>query len=100
MRNFLSSFIKNSDSFCFWKAAGNDLLSKEFSKSILNITGYSSAEILDLPDGLFSLIHSDDLSNVKEQYYKFVNNPNDGKYSAVYRIINKAQNIVWLKEEC
>jgi PAS domain S-box-containing protein len=95
---FLSSFIQNSDSFCLWKASGNDILSKEFSKSILNITGYSSAEILDLPDGLFSLVHSDDISNVKEQYYNFINNPKDGKYSAVYRIINKAQNIVWLKE--
>src|ERR1035437_8509917 len=97
--DFLFSFIKEIDSFCLWKASGKDINSKEFSENILKITGYSDKELLEFPDGFYSLIVSDDLSRIKKLYNKFLINPMEEDYSAIYRINDKGQNIVWVKEE-
>ena len=97
--DFLFSFIKEIDSFCLWKASGKDINSKEFSENILKITGYSDKELLEFPDGFYSLIVSDDFSRIKKLYNKFLINPMEEDYSAIYRINDKGQNIVWVKEE-
>jgi len=97
--DLLFSFIRETDSFCLWKASGNDIDSKEYSENFLKITGYTDKELLNLPGGFYSLIVSDDLLNQKKLYDKFLMNPAEGNFSAVYRINDKAQNIVWVKEE-
>jgi PAS domain S-box-containing protein len=97
--DFLYSFIKKHDSFCLWKASGENIDHKEFSENVLNFTGYSDKELLDLPDGFCSLIVADDITRIKKLYNKLLNNPAEENYSAVYRINDRDQNIVWLKEE-
>ena len=97
--DFLFSFIKEIDFFCIWKASGKDISVKEFSENILKITGYSDKELLELPDGFYSLIVSDDFLRINKLYNKFLNNPVEVDYSAIYRINDKGQNIVWVKEE-
>jgi PAS domain S-box-containing protein len=97
--DILFSFINKYDSICIWKAPGKNIESKEFSENILKITSYSNKELLDLPGGIYSLIVSDDLIWIKKLYNKMLNNPMDENYSVVYRIKNKDQNIVWIKEE-
>jgi two-component system, sensor histidine kinase and response regulator len=93
------SFINKDDSICIWKAPGRNIDSKEYSENILKITSYSGKELLDLPGGFYSLIVSDDLARIKKLYNKMLNNPMDENYSVVYRINDKDQNIVWIKEE-
>ena len=97
--DFLYSFINKYDSFCIWKASGKNIDSKEFSENIVRITGYSNKELLDLPGGFYSLIVSDDLMKIKKLCNKLLNNPTDENYSAVYRINDRDQKIVWIKEE-
>jgi PAS domain S-box-containing protein len=97
--DFLFSFIKEIDSFCLWKASSKNINVKEFSENILKITGYSDKELLELPDGFYSLIVSDDFLRIKKLYNRFLNNPVEVDYSAIYRINDKGQNIVWVKEE-
>src|ERR1035437_1665003 len=64
--DFLFSFIKETDSFCIWKASSKDINVKEFSENVLKITGYSDKELLDLPGGFYSLILSDDLARINK----------------------------------
>ncbi|MDR3611589.1 MAG: ATP-binding protein [Ignavibacteriaceae bacterium] len=97
--DFLSSFIKKTDSLSIWKASVKDINIKEFSENILKITGYSSKDILNISDGFYALIHPDDLLKIKKSYKRFINNPGEEELSVIYRIINKDQNIVWIKEE-
>src|ERR1035437_3684425 len=97
--DFLYSFIKQYDSFCLWKTSGKNIDDKEFSENVLKITGYSDRELLELPGGFCSLIVADDITRIKKLYNKLLNNPAEENYSIVYRINDKDQNIVWVKEE-
>ena len=97
--DFLFAFIKETDSFCLWNASAQNVDVKEFSENILKISGYSGKDLLDLPGGFYSLIHSEDSERINKLYINFIKNPVEESYSAFYRIINKSQNIVWIKEE-
>ena len=97
--DFLYSFIKQYDSFCLWKTSGKNIDDKEFSENVLKITGYSDRELLELPGGFCSLIVADDITRIKKLYNKLLNNPAEENYSIVYRINDRDQNIVWVKEE-
>ena len=99
MTDLLYSFINKHNSFCLWKASGKNIDNKEFSENVLSFAGYSNKELLDLPGGFYSLIVSDDLARVKKAYNKLLNNPAEGDYSVVYRINDRKQNVLWVKEE-
>lgn len=94
----LFSFIRESDSICFWKSLSKDFYKKDFSENILKITGYSAKEILDLPGGYYSLVPLEDFKSIEKIYDKVAINPAEDNWSVVYRIIDKKQNTVWLKE--
>jgi two-component system, sensor histidine kinase and response regulator len=97
--DFLSSFLKDSDSFCIWKSLVKEPDIKEFSENVYKITGYSAKELTTLVGGIYSLIHPDDLNNVKKIHKKFLINSHQQVISLKYRIINKDQKVVWVKEE-
>ena len=97
--DFLFSIIKEHDYLCLWKASGDNIDHKEFSDNVLNLTGYSEKELLNLPGGFYSLIVEDDVARIKKLYNIISNNPEKENYSAIYGINDRSQNIVWLKEE-
>ena len=97
--DFLDSFIKESNSICIWKTTGNNLDKREFSENVIKITGYSCKELLDLPGGYNSLIVSDDYSKINQLYNNWSEMPIEENYTLIYRINNRDQNIVWIKEE-
>jgi PAS domain S-box-containing protein len=97
--DLLFPFIKETDSICIWKSSAKDFNKKEFSESVLKITGYSAIEFINLPGGFYSLILPDDIAKIEKLYNEFKNKPEEENYSIIYRIIDKNQNSVWLKEE-
>jgi PAS domain S-box-containing protein len=100
--NFLASiepYCRDNETICFWRAFPKDPEIKEFSENIIKITGYTNDEIDNIPGGFYSLIHSEDVTRVKKHHNDFFSNPEEDTFSASYRIINKDQNVVWIKEE-
>jgi len=92
-------YCRDNETICFWKAYPNDPAIKEFSENIVRITGYSNEEINNIPGGFYSLIHTEDLSHVKKHHNDFFNSPDTKTFAATYRIIDKDQNVVWIREE-
>ncbi|MDP4172681.1 MAG: response regulator [Bacteroidota bacterium] len=69
-----------------------------FSESIKNLTGYSADEINSKAGRVQSLIHAEDAFNIRKQITDFENNPTQNSISLVYRIVNKTNDIIWIKD--
>ncbi|MBU1099087.1 MAG: response regulator [Bacteroidetes bacterium] len=71
----------------------------QYSESLYSITGYTSAEIEEMPGRIISLVLEDDRDNVKLKLAELENNPTNNFARIIYRIRTKSNNIVWLKEK-
>jgi signal transduction histidine kinase len=92
-------YCRENETICFWTACIKNPDVKEFSENVIRITGYSNDEINNIPGGFYSLIHSEDLTHIKKLHNDFYKNPDSDTFCASYRIIEKDQNVVWIKEE-
>ena len=92
-------YSKDNETICLWKARLKEPDLKEFSENVNRITGYSCEEMRDIPGGFYSLIHSEDLSRIKKLHKEYFKNGKADTFAAYYRIIDKDQNVIWIKEE-
>ncbi|MEI7811637.1 MAG: ATP-binding protein [Ignavibacteria bacterium] len=69
-----------------------------YSDSIKKITQYTSVEIKELPGGGQALIHSEDTFKIRKVLTEFENNVSQNSLELVYRIVNKKNETVWVKE--
>ncbi len=68
------------------------------TESIKEICGYSSEEIKKLPENIYSLIHEEDNEKIKKELIEFETNPERNNAEFVYRIINKDNSMIWIKD--
>lgn len=68
------------------------------TNSILDLTGYSTEEIKNLPENIYSLIHPDDIEKIKKELIEFETNIERSNAEFVYRILKKNNEIVWIKD--
>ncbi len=94
----LEKFTHNLDKIAFIvKRYG--LISETFiTESIKDICGYSVDEVEKLPENIYSLIHADDNEKIKKELIEFETNPERNNAEFVYRIIDKNENIIWIKD--
>lgn len=75
------------------------LISETFiTESIKDICGYSVDEVEKLPENIYSLIHTEDNEKIKKELIEFETNPERNNAEFVYRIIDKNENIIWIKD--
>lgn len=68
------------------------------SESIYELTSYTREEIKLLPENHYSLIYDEDSSEVKKSLIEFESNPNKNSLELNYRIVNKNNELIWIKE--
>ncbi|NLT51560.1 MAG: response regulator [Ignavibacteria bacterium] len=94
--NAVSSFFSEGD-FLFWSVSADKSKSDLFfSDSLKKITGFYPEEIINRPGQLISLIHPDDVPDVKKKITEFEETPDVFSLNLSYRIINRNNENVWL----
>ncbi len=76
------------------KAGSNPVI----SDSVKDILQYSANEISEMPGGIFSLIHEDDINLVKRNTGEFETDPTKNSMQQVYRLLCKDGKSKWVKE--
>lgn len=69
-----------------------------YSPSVKKITGYTAEEIRNIPGRGQALIHAEDTFNTRKQLTEFESNPERNSIDLVYRIVNRYQETIWVKE--
>ena len=69
-----------------------------YTEGLIKFLGYSQNEINELQEGIYSLIHKDDISQVKDKVESFSGTQDESELQHIYRIVTKDDNIVWLLE--
>ncbi len=95
----IDPYCMDNETFCFWRSRPHETDVKDFSENIIRITGYSNDEINNIPGGFYTLIHSEDITRIKKLHSDYYKRTNGDTCTATYRIIDKDQNVVWIKEE-
>jgi signal transduction histidine kinase/CheY-like chemotaxis protein len=70
-----------------------------FTENVLNVTGYTPAEINAFPNRFLDIICSDDLPDYKKFLDSFRTNPEKTDGTIEYRITDKSKKEIWLKEQ-
>lgn len=68
------------------------------SDSVKEVLGYTASEIENMAGGLFSLVFEEDTSVVKRNIGEFETNPKNSSMQHVYRLLDKKNNPIWIKE--
>ncbi len=76
----------------------DDSLHNFISDSVYQLTGYSPEEILSLPYHHYSLIHDDDLPEIKKSLAELENDFNKDSAELIYRLKTKSENLIWVNE--
>lgn len=76
----------------------NDKNIVKYSDSILDVIGYTSEQIEELPNNLNSIIHEDDRLRVEIGLKKFFDNPEKTNFSISYRVIKNDDTLVYIHE--
>lgn len=95
----LSKFCIGSKTLAFVVKRPKDTIDTYVTKSILDITGYTSEEISQLPENHYSLIYDEDSSEVKRSLIEFESNPNKTSLELIYRIVSKSGELIWIKDQ-
>lgn len=94
----LEKFTHNFKNISFIVKKFGDNTETFVTESITDLCGYTSEEIKKLPENLYSLIHPDDIENIKKSLIEFETNSDNYNSEFTYRIIDKKGNIVWIKD--
>ena len=70
-----------------------------FSNSVSTITGYTPAELLELPGNFISIIVEEDVDDVKKVLSDLESNISKNRANLTYRIEHKSKKNIWLKEK-
>jgi PAS domain S-box-containing protein len=81
-----------------WYSAGDKNDEIFYSGGIKNVTGYNPVEIKLLPFRILSLIHNDDLNEVKNSLRKFKSSQSKTNLKLAYRIIHREGKVIWVSE--
>ncbi|MCU7496857.1 MAG: response regulator [Ignavibacteria bacterium] len=89
----------NIDEF-LWSLTSEDGVEDVFyTESIKKVTGYTAEEVINMPGRGLALVHAADAFAVRKQLTDFENDPLQKTLRLQYRILNKSQETLWLKEE-
>lgn len=69
-----------------------------YSSSVKKITGYSPDEIGRIPGRFQALIHAEDAFDIRKIITEFENNPVKNSIELIYRIIDKSNEVKWVRE--
>ncbi|MFH1196579.1 MAG: ATP-binding protein [bacterium] len=94
----IDRLLNHSEDF-FWMKISADNKVNHYSDSIKNITGYTIDEINEMPAKLLSIVHDEDLINVRKVLTELENDKSKSPMSFTYRIKNKNGQIIWVKEK-
>ena len=98
IKSELDQFSSSFNKIFFTHATVGKSINIKYSKSILDVVGYSAEQIEDLPSKLSSIIHEDDRLRVRNNMSDFISGNQPENLSISYRIINNHEEVVWLNE--
>jgi two-component system, sensor histidine kinase and response regulator len=94
----IDEVLDNFSGMFFWKG-DFDISSIKYSKNVLSVTGFTSAEIEKHKNGYQSIILKEDLPLYRKKLDEFEKNPNLEIIKLDYRITKKDGSIVQLSEK-
>lgn len=96
IKDYKDTIIKNSPIFIYVL----DYKKKIFTEGLQNyskLLGYSEQEILDMPDGVYSFIHPEDIEAVEEQEEKLLNSHDRTVVPVDFRLQHKDGDWFWIQ---
>jgi PAS domain S-box-containing protein len=95
----LSSIYSDFDNYFTWLLSYEDNADDiNYSENVLKITGFEAAELRGMRGKWNKLIYEDDLEAVRLKFNELINSLSLNSYTVDYRIINRDNNIIWLRE--
>lgn len=96
--NFMT-VLKHLDAAVISGEYSDSVLTLQYSDGIRTLTGYSSAEIVNLPGNILNIIYPEDSSSVMKAHKSlFSGSDNTVESVLTFRVITKSGKICWLKE--
>lgn len=97
--DLLSSFYGDFEDRFTWLLTLEDNNEEiNYSMNVAGITGYEAAELKGVRGNWNNLINEEDLESVRIKFNELVNDLSLNNYSIDYRIVNKHNSTVWLRE--
>lgn len=96
VKDYKETIIKNSPIFIYVL----DYKSKVFSEGLQNyskLLGYTEQEIMDMPEGVYSFIHPEDIAIVEEQEYTLHNSHDRTVVPVEFRLQHKNGDWFWIQ---
>lgn len=86
------------DQFTWLLSFENEIEEINYSDTILNVTGFESMELKGVRGKWNNLVYEDDRKSVRSKFNEVLNDLTLNSYIIDYRILNKENEIIWLRE--
>ncbi|MCF8354111.1 MAG: response regulator [Melioribacteraceae bacterium] len=90
-------FVRTSD-YSWSITYSNDSAQNFISGTIEKLTGYKAKDLEKKPGQLLFIVHEDDKGEVKRIYTEAENRGKKNIFKVIYRIINKDERTLWIRE--
>lgn len=90
--------IPDNSNLCFGLRKNLTNGEEFYSPSVKAILEFSKEELGNMPGGILSIIHEDDIETIKRKQLEFESDEPGSAFEIEYRIISKSSKIIWLKQ--
>ena len=95
---FSGNFSDFEDQFSWILTYDDEYEQINYSENVSVITGYNPSELKGSRGNLNKIIFEDDLKQVREKFNGIINDSNINFYTVDYRIKNRQNDIIWVRE--
>ncbi len=95
---FSGNYSDFEDQFTWLLSYEDDNEDITYSENVLNITGFEALELKGMRGKWNSLVYNDDQELVRIKFNELINNHSLNSYTIDYRINDKENNTLWLRE--
>jgi PAS domain S-box-containing protein len=100
IQNITNKFVNLFEDEYFWYENRNDEKQRLiYTDNVVNVTGYTSDELIGMPGKGKDIIYGDDLQKLKQKVNEFKNDNKSNIINLEFRIVHKNESIVWVNEK-
>ncbi len=92
------NYCEFEDRFTWLLTLEEDIEEINYSENVALVTGFDPSELRGMRGKWYNLVHEEDIEPLRIKFNDLINNSSLNQYTADYRIVNKHNTNIWVRE--